>query len=151
MYTAKPTWNGHNIFPFHLFQWQAPDGSQVLTHITSGIGGPATLFPSSEIELYGRDDYVLSDLNVVNGKSLPRQIPPDPIPLKARSELDGQLPHNRDQIKAVLTKEMMPVMAIFYGTGDGGHGPLDKEIENQMALQQLGYAKTRTRRAFPRV
>ena len=141
MFTAKPTWNGHNIFPFHLFQWQAPDGSQVLTHITSTVGGSASLFPTSEIALYGRDDYVLSDLSVVNGRFFLGKYRQTRYLLKQGASLVANYLTSPDQIKAVLTKEMMPVMAIFYGTGDGGHGPLVKEIENQVALQQLGYAK----------
>ena len=31
--TIKITWNDTNVFPYHTFWWQAPDGSRVLAHI----------------------------------------------------------------------------------------------------------------------
>jgi len=140
MFTAKLTWNGHNIFPFHLFTWQAPDGSQVLTHITNTVGGNA-LIPLSEIESYNRDDYVLSGLEVVNGKSNLGKYKQTRYLLKPGAKLTANYLTTPGQIKSVLSQEMVPVLGLFYGVGDGGHGPLVMEIENQVALEEAGYAR----------
>ena len=140
MYTAKLPWNGHNIFPFHLFSWQSPDGSRVLTYISPTVLND-NLIPLKEIELYPRTDYVLSDLSVVNGRSWLGKYRQTRYLLKPGVELTANYLTSPDQIRAALSSEMMPVMVSFYGVGDGGHGPLPLEIENQLSLQELGYGK----------
>jgi len=140
MYTAKPTWNGHNIFPFHLFQWQGPDGSRVLTHVSPTVLNN-NLIPLSEIENYYRDDYFISGLDVVNGRSYLARYKQTRLLLQPGAKLTANYLTTPAQVKAALSKEMMPVIGVFYGEGDGGHGPLVNEIENQMAMQQLGYAR----------
>ena len=34
--TQKISWNDTNVFPYHLFWWESPDGSRVLSYILSG-------------------------------------------------------------------------------------------------------------------
>ncbi|MEM1057623.1 MAG: glycoside hydrolase family 38 C-terminal domain-containing protein [Verrucomicrobiota bacterium] len=37
-FTTKMTWNGINRFPHSSFVWRGNDGSEVVTHVTQGIG-----------------------------------------------------------------------------------------------------------------
>ena len=143
MYTAKPTWNGHNIFPFHIFNWQSPDGSQVLTFVSQTVGGN-NYFPYNELAPMRYPDYFLSELTKVDGNSREARFRETRLLLKPGTKLIASYHTSPAEIKSVLSNELMPVVGVFYGVGDGGHGPLPGEIENQLALQKLGYTKIGT-------
>ncbi len=143
MFTAKPTWNGHNLFPFHLFHWQAPDGTSLLTHISLTVGW-GTYFPFNEYAPMPNDNYFLSDLDKVDGNSGAARYRPTRLLLKPGAKLTANYLTTPDEIKSVLSPDLMTTVGVFYGKGDGGHGPVPSEIENQMSLAQLGYSKIGT-------
>jgi len=143
MWTSKLTWNEHTIFPFHLFHWQAPDGSKVLTHICPIVPIP-TWFPFQELKPFARDDYNLSPGGDLGGFPLARNFKQTRYLLDPGESLSANYLTTPEEIKAKLSADFMPVVGVFYGLGDGGHGPVKKEIETQLALQELGYGKIGT-------
>ncbi len=143
MWTSKLTWNKDTIFPFHLFQWQAPDGSQVLTHICPIVPLP-TWFPFQELKPFSGKDYLLKPGGGVGGMQLAANFRETRLLLKPGSKLTANYLTTPQAIEENLSNEIMPVVGAFYGLGDGGHGPLPMEIEKQLALQELGYGKIGT-------
>jgi len=140
MFTAKPTWNGHNLFPFHLFRWQSPDGTSLLTHISLTVGG-GNYFPFNEYAPLDNDNYFLSDLSKVDGNSRAARYRVTRQLLKPGAKLIANYLTTPAEIKSALSQDLMTTVGVFYGKGDGGHGPVPGEIENQMALEKLGYAR----------
>jgi len=143
MWTSKLTWNKDTIFPFHLFQWQAPDGSQVLTHICPIVPLP-TWFPFQELKPFSGKDYSLKPGGGVGGLQLAANFRETRLLLKPGAKLTANYLTTPKEIQAQLSNDIMPVVGAFYGLGDGGHGPLPVEIEKQLALQELGYGKIGT-------
>ncbi len=121
MWTSKLTWNDTTIFPFHLFYWQSPDGTKILTHICP-ISPLPIWFPTGEIKKYKSTRYLL----------------------KPGSELVANYATDPSEIEAAISDEFMGEIGIFYGLGDGGHGPLRPEIKTQLAFEKQGYGKLAT-------
>ncbi len=140
MFTAKPTWNGHNLFPFHLFRWQSPDGTSLLTHISLTVGW-GNYFPFNEYAPALYPDYFLSKLSKVDGNSRDARYRETRLLLNPGAKLTANYLTTPAEIKSVLSKDLITTVGVFYGKGDGGHGPVPSEIEEQMALAKLGYAK----------
>jgi len=143
MWTSKLTWNAHNVFPFHLFHWQAPDGSRVLTHICPIVPFPEW-FPFQELKPMLVKDYNLTPESGIGGIQIAGGFRETRLLLKPGAKLSANYLTTPQEIQAQLSNEIMPVVGAFYGLGDGGHGPLPSEIEKQLALQELGYGKIGT-------
>ena len=146
MWTNKITWNVHDIFPFHLFWWQAPDGSQVLTHITASFGSRdgGDIFPFHELEASGKTDYMLTPVGTESIDFGSNRYKETRYLLKPGAKLTANYLTSPSDIVPKLSNDFMGVFGAFYGIGDGGHGPVTSEIESQLALQELGYAKMGT-------
>ncbi len=117
MWTSKITWNDTTIFPFHLFWWQAPDGTKILTHICPISAGIP--FNAGEVSKFKSTRYLL----------------------KPGVKLIADYSTPSGKIEKAKSKDFIPEMAVFYGVGDGGHGPQKWEIKTQLAFQELGYGK----------
>lgn len=120
-WTGKPTWNDTTRFPFRTFLWQGPDGSQVLANITE-IGGQ---------NLLRMRDFRKSSRLV-----------------HFRDSLTANYDTRPAEIEAKLSHDALPEAAIFYGWGDGGHGPLDFEVEAIRTLKDAGRLDIGTARGF---
>lgn len=121
MWTSKLTWNDTTEFPFHNFWWESPDGSRVLTHICPITPFPL-YFPYGEIEKYKDTRYLL----------------------KPDTELVANYTTRPRTIEKALSEDWLNEIGVFYGLGDGGHGPLEFEIDVQKALANKGYAQFST-------
>jgi len=143
MWTSKLTWNAHNIFPFHLFWWQAPDGSKVLTHVCPIVPVPEW-FPFQELTAFSGNNYALAPGGDIGGVPLTAGYKQTRYLLKPGEQLTASYLTTPEEITSHLSKDFMPVIGAFYGYGDGGNGPLGFEIREQLALEKLGYAKIGT-------
>lgn len=119
-WTNKLTWNDTTVYPFHLFWWQGPDGSRVLAYFCKHAGGG--IYPSSELGKYHDTRYLLRP-----GDELVADYSTDPALI--REKLKG---------------DWVGVVGVFYGRGDGGHGPALVEIERQQYLADRGYTNFAT-------
>ena len=144
MWTSKLTWNENDVFPFHLFWWQSPDGSKVLTHICPIVPLPEW-FPFQELNMFNGKDYLIKPVGESNvsmvgqgGYKQTRYL------VKAGSQLTANYLTSPKEIEAALSTDFMPVVGAFYGYGDGGHGPFGPEMNKQVALQDLGFGKIGT-------
>ena len=117
-WTNKLTWNDTTVFPFHFFWWQSPDGSRVLAYFVKQSHYPAN-FPTSELSKYYHTRYLLPE-----GKEL---------------IADYSVPY--DTLPERMSDEWLNVVGIFYGKGDGGHGPTNNEIQAQLYLQEKGHTR----------
>jgi alpha-mannosidase len=118
MWTSKLTWNDTTIFPYHLFWWEGVDGSRLLTHICPISPFPA-YFPYNELKKFKDTRYLLPA-----GTSFTADYATDPA-----------------QIKAMRSTDWMNVTAIVYGLGDGGLGPIEKEVLIQKAMADKGWTR----------
>ncbi|OGP58448.1 MAG: hypothetical protein A2V67_02425 [Deltaproteobacteria bacterium RBG_13_61_14] len=118
MWTSKLTWNDTTVFPFHLFYWEGVDGSQLLTHICPISPFPA-FFPYNELSDFKQTRYLLKP-----GLKLVANYATDPA-----------------VIQDARSTDWMNVVAIVYGLGDGGVGPIEKEILIQKAMADKGWTK----------
>ena len=121
MWTSKLTWNDTTVFPFHNFWWQSPDGSRVLTHICPISPGPL-YFPFQELGKYKHTRYLI----------------------KPGVELRADYSTRPEEIEAALSGDWLNEIGVFYGWGDGGHGPRKTEIRVQRELVKKGYSKFST-------
>ncbi len=115
-WTNKLSWNDTTIYPFHLFWWQAPDGSRVLAYFIQQAGG--FIYPGSELGKYYDTRFLLPD---------------------SGDEFIADYSTDSQVIKERMTGEWLNVIGIFYGRGDGGHGPTLTEIQRQQFLIDKGY------------
>jgi alpha-mannosidase len=118
MWTSKLTWNDTTIFPFHLFYWQGVDGSRLFTHICPISPFPA-FFPYNELNKFKDTRYLLKP-----GVKLEANYATDPAAIKDARSTDWN-----------------NVIAIVYGLGDGGLGPIEKEVLIQKAMADKGWTK----------
>ena len=140
MWTNKLTWNVHNIFPFHTFFWQSPDGTRVLTHITPAVGG-ASFFPFQELESYGGKDFLLAPVGSEGVNFNRNKYRETRYLLKPGVSLVADYLTPPADILAKLSKDFTGTVGVFFGVGDGGHGPVKSEIEQQLAMQELGFGR----------
>ncbi len=120
-WTNKLTWNDTTIFPFHLFWWEAPDGSRVLAYFCQHAH--SNPYPMNEIGKYHDTRYLLPQA----GDEFIANYATDPLELKSR-----------------MSGDWLGVVGIFFGKGDGGHGPTLGEIERQQYLIAKGHTKFAT-------
>jgi alpha-mannosidase len=111
--TTKILWNDTNKFPFNVFIWQAPDGSQLLSYL--GIRGYGN-FPApylEDLEKFKRQNRLLKDQVVFDAKK------------------------DETQADSLFTDDYIKEIAYIYGAGDGGHGPTPKEVNSALILSSL--------------
>ncbi len=116
LWTTKLVWNDTTDFPFHNFHWRSPDGSEVLTNIIHHSFYPI-YFPIMEFR------------NYMNTRRF----------LKPGRSLVADYSTSKEKIESVLSDEKSKEVGIFYGWGDGGHGPKEVEVRIQKELAERGY------------
>lgn len=121
-YTSKITWNRQTIFPFVNFWWEGPDGTRLLT--SNFKMGTGTI-----------DDWMMFEM----GRH----------PLKK----DGRKIWNYSFDYGTLDEhveenEVCPHVGVFFGKGDGGHGPTHQEVVTANAWQDTGFMKWSTIEGF---
>ncbi|NHI93947.1 MAG: alpha-mannosidase [Candidatus Lokiarchaeota archaeon] len=102
-YTNKLGWMDQNDFPFSIFNWQAPDGSQVLTYAFS-----------YSINLFAMKQ------NFGSFKKFTRFVK------DAKKQFSYE--DSPEEIEKLRSKEYMRNFGLVYGMGDGGGGPIREEI-----------------------
>jgi alpha-mannosidase len=111
--TTKILWNDTNKFPFNVFIWQAPDGSQVLSYL--GIRGYGN-FPRpylEDLKKFKKQNRLLKEQVVFDAKK------------------------DEAQVDNLFTDDYVKEIAYIYGAGDGGHGPTPKEVNSALVLSSL--------------
>jgi len=121
-WTNKMSWNEQTVFPFHLFHWQAPDGSRVLAYQIKQAWYPFN-FPHTEFSKYYHTRYLM----------------PEGSP-----EVVFDYAWDYGDLEREASGEWMNVVGVFYGMGDGGHGPINEEIQIQRHFQKKGYTRLTT-------
>lgn len=119
-WTTKITWNRKTTFPFVNYWWQSPDGTRIITHGPKHSWGTLDSFWLFEI---GRH------------------------PVLKGQEYIGNYTRNYDDIADFVEEdEICPAVGVFYGKGDGGHGPTSQEVAEAVALEERGAARIGTAR-----
>src|SRR5271157_3985108 len=111
-WTSKLTWNMNTVFPFVYFWWQGVDGTRLMT----------SNFPMAFGSL---DSWFMFEV----GRR----------PLKPGVEYVGD--YNRDYediADFVAEDEICPHIGCFFGAGDGGHGPMHREVAEANGLVDVG-------------
>ncbi|MEW6457240.1 MAG: glycoside hydrolase family 38 C-terminal domain-containing protein [Acidobacteriota bacterium] len=111
--TTKITWNDTNNFPFNIFTWRAPDGSEVLAYL--GIRGYG-IFPKpypEDIEKFKSQNRLMKEPQIFSSKDMKFDKP------------------------ELFTEDYVKEIAYLYGESDGGHGPTPKETAAAMELTSL--------------
>ncbi len=125
LWAKKLTTNFDTRFPFHNFLWRSPDGSTILVNNWISIGYPE-FFPYRELINIDGYRYLFKYTNYELKPGVDRvynyQVPPEAI-------------------RAALSQEFITEIPIYYGIGDGGMGPQEREIVNQERLEKKGYAR----------
>lgn len=60
-FTTKLTWSNINLFPYSSFLWRGTDGSEVLSHVTQGLGYNQNALPEETRK--AADEYRQSDVH----------------------------------------------------------------------------------------
>ncbi|MHC1592267.1 MAG: glycoside hydrolase family 38 N-terminal domain-containing protein [Candidatus Helarchaeales archaeon] len=120
-WTSKIKWNKRYKFPFNYFYWVSPDGSKILSHNCEGGWGPAMFFKTNPDNYKLLKDNIKSIVNYNTAFSV---------------------------IKEQLSEDYIQEIGIFYGKGDGGHGPWVKEIVEAESLNSLKRYKISTALEF---
>ncbi|MFA6450147.1 MAG: glycoside hydrolase family 38 C-terminal domain-containing protein [bacterium] len=120
-WTGKPLWNDTTKFPFSTFLWQSPDGSQILTHVS----------PIGPERVFKMKDFIKTN-RLVN----------------FREKLVASYETRPSDIVAKLSNDALPEVGIFYGWGDGGHGPRDFEVAAVNRLKDKSLIKIGMARDF---
>jgi alpha-mannosidase len=122
-WTTKISWNYESHFPFVNFWWQGPDGTRLLTHhCTLGYG------PVDSWNFWAMGRYMLPEGLGVSEESA------------GQSKIWDYTQDYDDLADEVLYPEpeaLNPAVGIFYGRGDGGHGPMYQEVAQAQKLAEL--------------
>ncbi|MHA1869926.1 MAG: alpha-mannosidase [Promethearchaeota archaeon] len=100
-WSVKLKSNKDTYFPFNYFKWEGIDGSKVL--VTQVSGGYGSLMEGRK----SLHNYKL---------------------IKKGENLIANYETSLEEIDKKLSDEFLPINGIFYGRGDGGHGPWEKEV-----------------------
>lgn len=121
-YTSKITWNRQTIFPFVNFWWEGPDGTRLLT--SNFKMGTGTI-----------DDWMMFEM----GRHL----------LKNEGQKVWNYSYDYGTLdEHVEENEICPHVGVFFGKGDGGHGPTHQEVVTANAWQDTGFMKWSTVEGF---
>ncbi|MBD3186268.1 hypothetical protein GF325_05525 [Candidatus Bathyarchaeota archaeon] len=124
-YTAKLVSNKETKWPFWAWRWQAPDGS-TLTCFMSGIYQKLGMFgafhkeqPDSDVPESYVDSYKLllpgEQVTITYDMNEPRKHP-------------------------AVSNDDLPIIGVFFGEGDGGHGPQGVEVATCRGMVDRGVA-----------
>jgi len=125
LWAKKLTTNFDTAFPFHNFIWRSPDGSSILVNDWISIGYPE-FYPYRELINIDGYHYLFKYTNY--------ELKPE-----ADRVFNYQVP--AEVIRTALSREFINQIPIYYGVGDGGMGPQEREIVNQERLAQKGYTR----------
>ncbi|MHA1150478.1 MAG: alpha-mannosidase [Promethearchaeota archaeon] len=117
-WTTKITWNDYSEFPFANFFWRALDGSDVFTHMYK-----FSIMMMIDLTMYKRTGRMVQKPGLMFDSSFSPE---------AIEEFREDFVHNTP-------------LAIFYGFGDGGMGPLREEIDlmaNLTRAKKLKFCNT---------
>src|SRR5271157_197241 len=121
-WTTKITWNKETIFPFVNFWWQSPDGSRVLAH-------------EAQFDFGMFNDWWKYEC----GRHL----------LKEGVSYIGDYTRDYDDLGDFVDDDALnKTIGLFYGKGDGGHGPTSQEVATAMELQAQGAVHVGTAKDF---
>jgi alpha-mannosidase len=121
-WTSKITWNRQTVFPFVNFYWRSPDGSQILSSNFQQNFAPLDNWIRFEI---GRH------------------------PLKSDGQKVWNYSYDYYKIEDHIEEdEVVPPVGVFFGKGDGGHGPTHEEVAKANAFENLGFTKWSTADKF---
>ncbi|WP_457559637.1 alpha-mannosidase [Candidatus Harpocratesius sp.] len=110
-WTSKLTWNKQTKFPFIYFNWKSPDGTSLLT---ANFGQNREIFDHWKNFQSGR--YALSE--------------------EAPKLWDYSKDYSNFQNFINSSTSIVPV-GLFWGAGDGGHGPSHWEVAQMQVLSQI--------------
>ncbi len=111
-WTSKITWNRQTIFPFVNFWWESPDGTRLLT--SNFKQGWSVLESWMQFEI-GRHPFKEDGIK----------------------EWDYASKDYENVDEDVKMDEIVPVVGVFAGKGDGGHGPTHEEVAfDQVAVKK---------------
>lgn len=132
-YTAKLTSNKQTKWPFWSWRWQAPDGSCLTSHLSGCHNkiGPFGGYDVPQLDSPVRESYVKANRLVKPGTSLV-------------VTYEMHEPENREE----LSDEEVPLLGVFFGEGDGGHGPQGVEVATCRAMVERGVASWCTTKEF---
>ncbi|RLI65754.1 MAG: hypothetical protein DRO88_03660 [Promethearchaeia archaeon] len=110
-WTTKLTWNKQNKFPFIYFIWESPDGTQL---ITANFAQNREIFDQWKDYPFGH--YTIKDTN--------------------QNKWNYQDDFSR--IAAIINRnKIIRPVGLFWGAGDGGHGPAYYEVAQMQVLSEL--------------
>ncbi|MHA1792603.1 MAG: glycoside hydrolase family 38 C-terminal domain-containing protein [Promethearchaeota archaeon] len=132
-FTAKLVSNKETKWPFWAWWWESPDGSRLLSYLTGSnekigpFGGFNIKQPDSEVPESYLDSYKL----LHPGKSL-------------------IIDHETDKPEEMpeVSSDDLPIIGVFFGEGDGGHGPQGKEVAICRAMVEREVASWCNTREF---
>lgn len=126
--TSKLFWNDTNRFPFNAFRWRSPDGSEVLAYL-------------------GRLEHDFS-VERLTTRRFQQEITPWQLlvkPVDVSVVFDSSNFNRRHILEITVNNDWKgsapygPVL-LYYGKGDGGHGPVAAEVAAAAAANRLGIA-----------
>jgi alpha-mannosidase len=123
-WTSKITWNRQTIFPFVNFWWKSPDGTKLLTANFQQNWAPLNSWIRFEI---GRH------------------------PIKEGGKIEWDYRDDYENIDEEIDDDpenIIPPVGIFFGKGDGGHGPTHQEVAFAQAAVKSGWVKWSTAENF---
>lgn len=109
-WTGKMDWNDTSLFPFLTFHWHSGDGTSVLTHFS----------PVMAFNLFKMKSVKKNNLLLKEGSSL----------------ISNYETYDRAMSREDFTAQNIKELSLFYGYGDGGHGPKDAEVNFIRALEE---------------
>ncbi len=133
-FTTKLVSNKETKWPFWAWTWRAPDGS-TLTSYQSGI--------SLKLGPFGRFHESQYDSNLVSEsyKDSYKLVQPGQK-LVCDYEMD------KAEERPELSNDDLPVLGVFFGEGDGGHGPQGVEVATCRGMVDRGVATWSTAKEF---
>nr|MDO8112258.1 glycoside hydrolase family 38 C-terminal domain-containing protein [Candidatus Sigynarchaeota archaeon] len=132
-FTTKLVSNKDTKWPFWAWVWEAPDGSRLLSYLTGIEGklGPIQTFDRPQGDSTVKESYVNSYKLLKPGTWL-----------TCNYEMD--LAENRPEVST----DDLPILGVFFGEGDGGHGPQGVEVATCRGMVDRGVATWSNSREF---
>ena len=125
LWAKKLTTNFDTVFPFQNFRWRAPDGSEILANNGSSVGYPLS-FPLLETTMFKPGRYLL----------------------KPGAQTVFDYATSPQAIKSALSRDWTFEIPIYYGVGDGGMGPQEREVVFQEKMISKKYSRFSTSLEF---
>ncbi|MHA1681090.1 MAG: glycoside hydrolase family 38 C-terminal domain-containing protein [Promethearchaeota archaeon] len=125
-FTAKLISNKETKWPFWSWWWFGPDGSRLLSYMCGSHNklGPLGAYSRKQVDCDVDESYVGSNRLVRDGKVVV-------------FTYDDDEPENHPDI----SDEEVPLLGVFFGEGDGGHGPQGVEMATCRGMVERGVAR----------